>query len=497
MSNILHDLTHSTSCSIVSMTQFLGNIMLDKHFKNELESNESILGSILQLNFALDWNLITKIMLGKLKGAAASAITTRSVSDHYLVGSNLEKLPQVSLPTALSLARRRNYLFEESKNTPTSHVSGTKKAEIYNKLANETIDIWLLASKKFQPVLRSQLHIYDQLRDILDTFFEYAVRNKGYLMKNPKKLEEKKNELNFVVVITMCQCFTNKDPTYFDLQNCTCQQNMKIPQEEFQFFTDQLLQRKDGLFIGGKDTKAHLAIKAEEEKKARRIQRQLEEEERRKKQRERESSSSQKVPLSKGFKFGSDDSSDTSSEEEPESQPERMRAPRCNWDYSNATSFALRHDMGDRVLSGMINSVLMDLTIYDQTKFVSPFYAQSMKSKLGQSLAEEHAKNVGHVFIGFDGKKNKNLEAHSKGTVYENVTVVTQPDAKYLHHFSLSSGTGRNIGRELFQVILTYEMYDTLLGIGADSTSVNTSPSVGAIRYLEMAIERPLQHVIW
>ena len=116
---------------------------------------------------------------------------------------------------------------------------------------------------------------------------------------------------------------------------------------------------------------------------------------------------------------------------------------------------------------------------------------------LGQSLAEEHAKNVGHVFIGFDGKKNKNLEAHSKGTVYENVTVVTQPDAKYLHHFFLSSGTGRNIGRELFQVILTYEMYDTLLGIGADSTSVNTSPSVGAIRYLEMAIERPLQHVIW
>ena len=237
-------------------------------------------------------------MLGKIKGAAASSITTRSVSDHYLVGSNLEKLPQIALPTAISLARRRNYLYEESKNSATSKLSYQRKVEIWNQLANETIDIWLRASKKFEPILRPQQNVYEQVKNILEPFFDYAGRNKSYLLKNPTRLEEKKNELNFVVVITKCQCFTNKDPSYFDLRNCTCPRPLQIPEEEFQFFTDQLLLRKDGLFIGGKDTKAHLAIKAEEEKRERRIQRQLEEEERRKKQRERESSSSQKVPLS-------------------------------------------------------------------------------------------------------------------------------------------------------------------------------------------------------
>ena len=43
----------------------------------------------------------------------------------------------------------------------------------------------------------------------------------------------------------------------------------------------------------------------------------------------------------------------------------------------------------------MINSVLMDLNIFEETKFTSPFYAKTFKDKVGEVLAKEHSKKVG------------------------------------------------------------------------------------------------------
>ena len=75
----------------------------------------------------------------------------------------------------------------------------------------------------------------------------------------------------------------------------------------------------------------------------------------------------------------------------------------------------------------------------------------------------------------------------------EHVTVVSEPESKYVGHLCLVMQKARGIlGLHHQKRIET----DTLLAIGCDGTNVNTGYKGGVIRLLEMEIGRSLQWLV-
>ena len=120
-----------------------------------------------------------------------------------------------------------------------------------------------------------------------------------------------------------------------------------------------------------------------------------------------------------------------------------------------------------------------------------------MKDKIGKELSEEHSKISELEAITFDGKKNHNVAKHCKSNLEENITVISEPNGEYLHHFTPDGTKRKDIGPCLYDVVVEYQSQDTLKAVGADATAANTSFKVGAIRYLELRLGFAVQWIIW
>jgi hypothetical protein len=428
-----------------------------------------------------------------------------------MVGDSIDQFSKLNLPTCLDVIRRRNFLFEQAKSKPTSKLSDSQKKVIHNTIAQEVIDIWLLANKRFEYKIRPKSKIKEMVKKLCDKVMDEARRNKHVYVEKPDKMATYlKTHTSHLFLVTKCQCFNDlrlfffeqrlgRKPKPEDLDSswCDCPLVDKIPDEDFDFFLHQALQVENGLTIGSQvDTKISKDIQAENERAQKKREREEKEQRALLDKRMRESASFKSVNPKKLFDSDSSSlSSMSSTTSEP--KPSTRRAPKCTYDYPFTMSYAERQGDGDRKVVGYINSVLRDLEIYDLTKFVSTQKIKGMRARLGNELLEEHYQNVGHVCLFFDGKKNKNLSEHCKSELEENITVISQPSAKYLHHFNPENGQGETIGKMMYGVILTYDSESSILCIGCDGTSSNTSPDVGAVRTIEDEMSREVQWDIW
>ena len=75
----------------------------------------------------------------------------------------------------------------------------------------------------------------------------------------------------------------------------------------------------------------------------------------------------------------------------------------------------------------------------------------------------------------FDGKISANSVGKGKKKKKTNITVMTEPENKYIDHFSCRDN-GLNVGTGLWNVIEETDSVDTIEALGCDGCTVNTSP---------------------
>ena len=112
-----------------------------------------------------------------------------------------------------------------------------------------------------------------------------------------------------------------------------------------------------------------------------------------------------------------------------------------------------------------------------------------------EQVKEEHTIDLSinkPTMISFDGKKDNTLissvDENSKSRVTvqqeEHVTVISEPESKYLTHLSPGS-KGSDIAHALHKFLSENAILDSVKIIGADSTAVNTGWQNGVIAILE------------
>ena len=130
---------------------------------------------------------------------------------------------------------------------------------------------------------------------------------------------------------------------------------------------------------------------------------------------------------------------------------------------------------------------------------------KSRNNKISKTIKEEEKLQFEQVNgIGFDGCKDATLtieklnHKYYKSIVLQDHYVVTrEPNNFYLNHFTTAPGKGIDVAHGLWQVIQRTNLESKLTLVKADGTNVNTGCNNGAMHYLELFSQRPLQWDIY
>jgi hypothetical protein len=112
------------------------------------------------------------------------------------------------------------------------------------------------------------------------------------------------------------------------------------------------------------------------------------------------------------------------------------------------------------------------------------------------------ASNISSIY--FDGKRDLTLINQKEGDIYyrkkvseEHISLITEPDSKYLGHFTPGTGSSHSIHTGILLFIEEKKLaMDSLVAIGCDGTNVNTGTKNGIIKRIEDSMERPLHWFI-
>ena len=163
-----------------------------------------------------------------------------------------------------------------------------------------------------------------------------------------------------------------------------------------------------------------------------------------------------------------------------------------------------RFHVSDRVGAAIASAVLVDYGIITADRRQNVIDKNKLRAEIGKlrkKTKEEEKLQFKQVNgIGFDGRKDATLTVkeinhkYYKSTVLEDHYVVTgEPNDFYLDHFTPATGKGIDIAHGLWQVIQGTDLESKLTLVKADGTNVNTGCNKGAIRYLELFLQQPLQ----
>jgi len=103
--------------------------------------------------------------------------------------------------------------------------------------------------------------------------------------------------------------------------------------------------------------------------------------------------------------------------------------------------------------------------------------------------------------LNFDGRKDKTLtitekdgQKYRQNVLEEHISLIKEPDSKFLGYIVPSSGTSECIGQAITKYILEAGMsMKYLLVVGCDGTNVNVGKNGGIIRLLEKRLNKSLQ----
>ena len=366
-----------------------------------------------------------------------------------------------------------------------------EKNAIINEISERFIQVWTSASLpvKSEKAIRSQIK-----REVFDILEVVRRENPTSATEKWKQNTFQNYKLNQLLDICSCTCFVNSQKSDIKLEICKCQDSLKIPEEELEFYIDQKFERAQ-FISSSRDLKTQQKYDLEKARFARKAQR--EEPNRIQKQKVRESSNFNYIDPTTSY-FASnylDLDDDDNDYAEPQSSPEKSGPKYNKNDYRCFISYAERLGLKDKAIAGLINALNVDYGITEPTFYTCEQKITSLKQKYGLERTKSHFENDELVCISFDGKRC-DVKGTRKSTKEEVITCVSEPEGNYLHHFIPENTKADTIATDVFHVIQTYNSQDSLLAALVDGTNSNTGVSGGAIRYLEIYLGRSLQWLV-
>ena len=178
-----------------------------------------------------------------------------------------------------------------------------------------------------------------------------------------------------------------------------------------------------------------------------------------------------------------------------------------------------RYKISNRAGAKLANALMKDIgfvTKSDTKHLVCPSKLRRERSKWGKLAEHLHSEKKPEAGLYFDGKKCDTLvrdtnyvDVQGRGRggkkktisttstkIYseEHYSCVSQPSGDYLSHVSPASGSGKDIAQELSDLVR--ERGIELTVCGCDGTAVNTGKHNGALRHLEINLDKPVQHFV-
>ena len=463
--------------------------------------------SLFYLNKSITSN---EIMAQRIIGACA----TRSISSNWLYGPYLKDLRETTLPTELDLICNYYYMRDLIEKVRTT--SDEKAKLILNKIVSRLIFIW---EEKGNIPARTEKAVYTKLKLLIDKATDYAKKEKQFIDSKPNpegEIEGIRKKHGKCFDIAACKCFTKAESEekiieMFFNNICQCDKNeLKIPQSEIEFYSDQLFKRQ--MVIMGVDvaaTKEKEAFIVTEMERLNILEKRKATIEDRKK---RQSADFSTVAIDTVFSDDDDEPNSNNDnhdevpelpqpqdqeQQQPEPLPSTSTKKYCKIDFRNFTLSALRYNCSTRCCRALINNLILDLKnhgvikegLTDEELMVSAWKVSEMRYNYGFEASLIHSDNSKCLqCIKFDGKKDKCLLPQSKTRMQENVTVISEPGSKYVDHFIPKSGKAAHIANELYDLLVETDSLHSLSVIGADGTNVNTGWKGGAIRELELKL---------
>lgn len=411
---------------------------------------------------------------------SSNSVTRRSEVDCFILGAP-SKLKNSVLPTYLQVLR---YIVHVRY---TLLSAGTAKQPAISK-------VFAIVSKDVKKIWESaSIPTVSTLRVIQLLTKEYN----EYLKL--KRWPEKKRNTNFDVRV---QTFQNRITSgLFDiaackcklLTSCCCSQTNKVPPKEQDFLNDQRTDRK--MIIGTVD----LVETRKLQKRASRIL---------KRQQTLQTETSiavQPEPPTRRQLIKT--IPPPVSEETPMSnEPSTSGLSRCKNNKIPIPVLATmcdRYGISDRSAAAVATAVLQDfglVTSKDKSLVIDKNKVRRARETVRHDMQEKTlCHNVEGIY--FDGRKDKTLEILKKDNRYhrtisvkEHISLICEPGSLYLGHITPKSGTGKAIADSIMDFCLSTDLkLDKIICIGCDGTVTNTGWKGGAIRHIELKLNRPLQ----
>ena len=108
------------------------------------------------------------------------------------------------------------------------------------------------------------------------------------------------------------------------------------------------------------------------------------------------------------------------------------------------------------------------LAVKDQIGMISRSGVDKVKKRLLQKASDKRKEESKHLFnIQFDGKISEEASLNGHLVKKDHITVVNGLNGLYVDHFVPASGTGRDIGIGLCNIIINTESVDTTVAVNA------------------------------
>ena len=162
--------------------------------------------------------------------------------------------------------------------------------------------------------------------------------------------------------------------------------------------------------------------------------------------------------------------------------------------FSQVAEDSERFGLSDLASFLMINHTLA--AVNKPEEFVSKSGFRKLRKRVRSKEKRNYERKYRRLRVfKFDGKISWNSVGKGKKVKKTNITVMTEPENKYIDHFSCRDN-GLNVGTGLWKCIEDTDSVDTLEAVGCDGCTVNTSHKVGAVQFVETMLGRPVQYIV-
>ena len=159
---------------------------------------------------------------------------------------------------------------------------------------------------------------------------------------------------------------------------------------------------------------------------------------------------------------------------------------------SNATAYACNAYLKDKGLLTRQN--MLDRKKIDRSR------VKYRKKQLDTELEQQKKDVITAVY--HDGRRDKTLVTKTINgiprkvvEVEEHISLVEEPNSRYLTHLTPKNGTGKEIGKSLYKAVVKVDAVETVGVIGNDGCSGNNGADNGACACFERYMGKPMQRV--